>query len=252
MILDRVTMTGADDSVCPEQLLDISAEYPFVEWGILVSESQTGRRRFPSRDWMRDLIHLANGLGDGWGFKLSLHICGKWVRNICKGDFSILDEVLPGGAGHKLWGCFQRVQLNFHAYEHLIDDPAFTESLRRHCDGKQVIFQCDGVNDHLASAAYDDGIDAVPLYDRSGGAGVLPGEWPNGLAGIYCGYAGGLSPENVAEQIPLIEQAAVDRRIWIDAETHVRTPDDREFDLQRVVTFLHAAHPFVTTEELPV
>ena len=32
-ILDRVTITGADDSVRPTDLLELSREFPFVEWG---------------------------------------------------------------------------------------------------------------------------------------------------------------------------------------------------------------------------
>ena len=37
MILDRVTITGADDSIHVEQLAELSQAYPYVEWGILVS-----------------------------------------------------------------------------------------------------------------------------------------------------------------------------------------------------------------------
>ena len=34
-----VTITGADDSIQPSQLLDLQKEFPFVEWGILLSRN---------------------------------------------------------------------------------------------------------------------------------------------------------------------------------------------------------------------
>jgi hypothetical protein len=37
MRLKTVTITGADDAVDPEELLQIQQRYPFVEWGILLS-----------------------------------------------------------------------------------------------------------------------------------------------------------------------------------------------------------------------
>ena len=245
MILDRVTVTGADDSTEIMDLVELSDEFPFVEWGILVSGSQQGGPRFPSQKWLENLRIVA--MSPGCRMRLSLHICGRWVRDICAGKFTVVTEVLEG-ASTSFWEQFQRIQLNFHAYAHLIREPEFADSLRLWCSRQQVIFQCDGVNDHLASNAYDDGINAVPLYDKSGGAGVLPGEWPKPMAGIYSGYAGGLAPHNVSDElahrIKLV--CREEDRIWIDCETHVRSDADRTFDLGRVRAFLEAAKPHVT------
>lgn len=53
-MLRRVTLTGADDTVSPHELAALSARYPFVEWGILVSRCppEHGRHRFPSLPWL--------------------------------------------------------------------------------------------------------------------------------------------------------------------------------------------------------
>lgn len=249
MILDRVTVTGADDSVKPLDLLRLSERFPFVEWGILVSGSQQGGARFPSQQWLGDLRLFALGVPADQ-LQLSMHVCGRWVRDICEGVFTtLLAEVLPNEMGYSLWSRFQRVQLNFHAYAHKIKAPAFYDALRRMCGGQQVIFQCDGVNDHLVLTADENGEDVVPLFDKSGGAGVVPGEWPRPIRNrrLYTGYAGGLAPHNVVDELMRI--AAVtepDDRIWIDCETHVRSEDDRRFDLGRVVAFLEAVEPHVT------
>ena len=50
-MLTRVTITGADDAVDPGALVALSAEFPFVEWGILFSKSREGEARYPSAEW---------------------------------------------------------------------------------------------------------------------------------------------------------------------------------------------------------
>jgi hypothetical protein len=124
----------------------------------------------------------------------------------------------------------------------------------------QFIFQIDGdgQNAHLNSlfAVLDraSGIDIVGLFDVSGGAGILPGAWPKPFFMLddeqydYHGYAGGLGPDNLTEQIPLITKSADGARHWIDMESGVRSKNDVEFDLAKVRRCLEIAKPFV---ELP-
>ena len=223
MKLDRVTMTGADDSVRPEQLSEVSQDFPFVEWGILLSASSIGSPRFPSMNWLMALARVSH-------LSLSFHVCGRWVREICNGNwtplFTNVGPVLELG---------RRVQLNFHSCLHLVI-PGFVDAAKSRCQAHdwQLIFQCDGVNDYLVSNVYDDGLDAVPLYDKSGGAGILPGEWPIAMKGIYSGYAGGLGPDSLESELPAIATAAGEERFWIDMETKVRSSDDRAFNLDAV------------------
>ena len=76
---------------------------------------------------------------------------------------------------------------------------------------------------------------------------MLPERWDHPLAktAIPCGFAGGLSPENVASQIEKILPVVGETPFWIDAETHLRSDDDRRFDLERVRRFLEEARPYV-------
>lgn len=228
--LRQVTLTGADDSTDPRKLIALSRGYPFAEWGILLSHSAAGTPRFPSSAWISRFLNMAAGMLP----PLCLHICGRWVREICKGRWNglLLEHT-------RTLRCVQRVQLNFHsAAHHLVPD--FGQVAKEVTDAlgvRQVIFQCDGVNNHLVRAAAEDGLTAVPLYDRSGGAGILPPTWPLGMPGVYNGYAGGLGPDNVLEQLPKI--AAVARGPhWIDMETHVRSDNDRVFDLDKCAQVL--------------
>lgn len=62
MILDKVSITGADDSVNPKDLVELSEEFPFVEWAILLSKSRMRSNRYPSLNWMYDLKQFAPNL----------------------------------------------------------------------------------------------------------------------------------------------------------------------------------------------
>jgi len=240
MILDRVTVTGADDSVTPEDLIGLSVRFPFVEWGILLSKNNEGSFRFPTRIWIENLVNQINQLSFHKP-KLSGHICGRWVRDICEGQWTIATEV------SHLLHAFQRLQLNFHAQVHSLNKRKFFYGSMEFLDkyNSELIFQMDDVNNALLYEAKELGIVPSPLFDLSGGAGILPSYWPAAKE-FYTGYAGGLSPDNVTEQIEKIKLVAPNSRIWIDVERRVRSEDDSRFDLDKVYRFLEAAEPFVT------
>lgn len=234
MKLDRVTVTGADDSIDPRELIKLSIRYPFVEWGILLSRSQEGKARFPSVNWMVDLEHIA----EDWDAKFSGHLCGQWVRALLRGSNRFVTE------RPYLSQMFQRVQLNFHAEPHDVTEGELIARLRE-WNREEYILQFDNVNNLLLGALWHGGLRATPLFDLSGGAGVEPLEWPAPI-GEYCGYAGGLHPDKLAAQLERIALAAGRSRIWIDVETHVRSNEDKQFDLGKVEQFLAIAEPWVT------
>src|SRR6185437_14134720 len=216
MNLDRVTIIGPDDSIRPSELSRLSHEYPFVEWGILVSGNNTasiGTPRFPSWDWLMEVRELARR----GALSLSLHVCGHWTRQLLLGHVSIAPLLTEASV-------YKRMQLNFHAENTQCIAPKFFAALRT-LNPRQFIFQIDGANgnQHLESlyAENDDGsVDAVPLFDISGGAGILPAQWPKpqymstDTDHCYHGYAGGLGPDNLETQLPLIAEAAGNTRIW--------------------------------------
>jgi len=174
-----------------------------------------------------------------------MHICGRLVR-----------QILVGETPQDLWtffDAFQRAQLNFHAEDVEWDTNKLRSALEDFSDDgqREFIFQIDGNHgeDILRETIKDDSFDVscVPLFDLSHGAGVLAAEWPSPLFRCtYHGYAGGLGPDNLAEQIPLIGKAAGETPIWIDMETKVRSDSDRQFDLAKVRQCLEIAKPFIT------
>lgn len=231
-MLDRVTITGPDDGTDFNRLIEISEAHPFVEWGILASASQEGNPRFPSRKWFKTIKPEAK-------LNLSLHLCGRWVRDLLLGDITFPTEILEP---------FQRVQLNFHAENTPCAPDRFAKALQN-LGPRQFIFQIDGAhgNTHLyAAQRANPELSLVPLFDISGGAGILPEFWPQPQPEFsYHGYAGGLGPDNLLTQIPLILQAAGNSRIWIDMETKVRSADDKVFVLDKVTNCLEQSSRFI-------
>lgn len=222
----NVTMTGADDSVTPADLFKISKTYPFVEWGILVSRNSQGKNRFPSLEWMDKLAKENMALER---INLSCHLCGAYVKEFLMGSDRFVKEIGP------LWAHFKRVQINTHGVAHQFDKKGLIEILNKYHD-KEFIFQYDNVNTKLLAPAGESKAHIATLFDLSHGTGVSPLKWPTPIQGVKCGYAGGLSPENVAAQLTNINYANRSgvNDIWIDMETHVRSDNDLRFDLDKV------------------
>ena len=245
MKLDLVTMTGADITTHPKDLLELSNKYPFVEWGILISKNRSSINvpRYPSIEWVKNYLFEFNQKGLD---KLSCHICGSWVRDLLKGDDTVFQE-MPF-----LLDIFNRFQLNFHAEKVSCDLGAFINLLNKY-PTKHFIFQIDGENGNkifdevLKTNSPGRNFDAYPLFDISGGQGILPDEWPSFIKSAgYNGYAGGLGPENLREQLEKIQDTVdEDDRIWIDMETKVRSNNDFTFDLEKVEKCLKIAKDFM-------
>lgn len=240
MPLTRVTITGADNGTDPKELLELWNEFPFVEWGILIG-SKTGFR-FPGRDWISSLCAAREQTGNL--MPLALHVCGGFLREIAAGK-STLEQFL----GSQLYA-FGRIQLNWHGES---QGPQTSENvLGAFCRldsgfgwDPTIIFQLDGVNDDLFRGAARRFL-CCGLFDRSHGAGLIPGEWPQASTEMACGWAGGLGPENLAEELPKIsEKAFAVMQFWVDMETKVRSDDDSRLDLEKVRKCLQIAEPFV-------
>ena len=235
-----VTITGADYSILPERLFSISEKFPFVEWAILISRKSIGQHRFPPMHWIKELLRLNNEsiLHNKGSLNLSLHLCGSYVSELLAADSDFIDGELD-----EIWNAFSRVQINTHGEKHFIDRD-FTDILNQYPD-KEFIFQYDLVNTFMLELAMEAGVNCSALFDLSHGTGVLPDQWPALLEGVKCGYAGGISPENIKQVCTDVSKITGDVETWIDMETHVRSLDNKQFDIAKVIRCLQTATDFV-------
>jgi len=246
--IKTVTVTGASDDTEFDDMIKIQQEFPFVEWGILYSNRVAGKnKRFPSNDWLRELDKFNETSNQ---LNLSVHLCGEAVNKVLTNFY--LDNNVCGNLNCSLkddLGCrsifnfiFQisglnRVQINTHGEKHEYDIRVI-EKYIAFSPHIQFIAQYDNVNNYIHELNDLGYSNISALYDLSHGAGVLPDSWSKPLNDIFTGYAGGLSVDNLEEQLSKLD-SLIDTPIWIDAETWLRTEDN--FDLNKVVRFLEIA-----------
>ena len=204
-MLDRVTITGADDNTPVEGLLKLSARFPFVEWGVLVSKSREGLARYPTRGWCAE---FARAVKDAGNARVSMHVCGAWARQMFAGQLSWTELPLVCRVAN-------RVQIN--GVPESNNPPDW--GLRPHI----VQYPQSGGFFDIATRQY--GLNVYPLFDASGGRGEhAPDTWTD-LPEPYVGYAGGISPDNVEDSVRRIT-AIRSLPFWIDMEGQVRDEKD--------------------------
>jgi hypothetical protein len=247
MHLTHVTITGADDDVDQFDLFDLSVRFPFVEWGVLFSQSKAGVPRYPSWDWVLGLAEMKKTIKHKTP-KFSAHLCGKWVSDALTGRISIFNNE------PELNRLFHRIQLNCgkSRLKEAIENKDLWRAAMR-------VSQSVILGGNYGNLKLDLGRCSLsgvyPLFDASGGHGKKPKDWPLPFSetkteGVvqkkhtqFCGYAGGLGPDNVAEELDRIEHVVGHVSVWIDMESGVRTKD--KFDLNKVEEVLEKSARWV-------
>lgn len=218
------TLTGIDESVPLDALLEMRRRHPYVEFGVLYSTKQQGIGRYPS------LLHirkLALAAAENKGLNLALHVCGSAVG----------DLLAERGQVTELAQHFPRVQINMIAGAH---DLQFVCGLLDRMEHQTVITQHNNTNKGLWRSLSHKANHAV-LFDESGGKGLEPEAWESPLDIVSekppfvahnptCGYAGGLGPDNIAQHLRLVGKVTHGKPFWIDLESSLRNSADR-FDL---------------------
>ena len=80
---------GADDTVDPAALREISEQHGWVEWGILFRPDNAGSPRFASDEWLTRLGQV-NSAGR---MRLAGHLCATHVDDLLRGDTSFVRKL---------------------------------------------------------------------------------------------------------------------------------------------------------------
>lgn len=205
-----VTVTGVDVMTNLEKLPK------GIEYAVLYSETSENKKRCPSRTYVGYLLRDLKQLGH----KCAVHICGGAAKKaLIRGQLS--DVVSSAG----------RIQVNG-----LLDARTVSELCsvyRQHT----IIVQYFEDNAGLLSVTARN---LEFLVDGSGGRGWLPRSWVRPSTTNRVGFAGGLRPSNISNELARISSAARGNSFWIDVESGVRDEDDW-LDVGLVSKFLAAA-----------
>lgn len=230
MEINRVTITGADDKTEIDSLVRLSAQYEFVEWGILFSRSKSGSPRYPAGQWTERIMNRAGDLA------ISAHLCGAYAKAIMeKQDFELFERL----------SAFKRFQINFNfSFSAMHNLEAVIAWAQAHPE-TSIIFQYNRSN---KPALYRLMVQSSPenihlLYDSSGGRGKALTDIQNPFP-RYTGYSGGFGPENIISVCKAIEDNLGGEDVWIDMESRVRTDDN--LDMEKVEKVLERTSLYIS------
>jgi phosphoribosylanthranilate isomerase len=126
-------------------------------------------------------------------------------------------------------------KINLNSVQSLLHRPEFIIQYRGRDEEKSIVKDIPSFNSESKNSF-------AVLFDASGGKGLLPENWLPPFSGMRCGYAGGLNPDNLQEQLVKIAKIANGQSVWADMETGVRT--DNRLDLEKVRRCLEIAKPW--------
>ena len=219
-MLEILTFTGIDESTNLDEVREISAQYPQVEFGILYgSQSGMDNPIFPS-------VELVRRFRDLGGIRTAIHLCGQWAR-VAAGEAPWTPSL------RLLCEGFRRTQINLHGdYKNPNTVELHRASIKRFAEQTatdSVILQHRGTFDNVP--VQHPRIEY--LFDLSEGSGQEGfDQWPEPPAEQRAGYAGGLGSHNIAKAMEFLKQHPT-ARVWLDMERNIRT-DNYLLDLNKV------------------
>ena len=220
--------------------------YPIVEVGVQVS-GQKCSFGSPRYEWLTEVHKLA--VKNKKNVHFALHLNCDWVEMFCAGEKIPELENLLRFKDHKGKPFFSRIQLNFKIDRNKVPPvEKLAEVLKKYTvPGRKFIVSYNEANAAYLKKLYRLFKKVDCLYDSSFGEGKL-GKWKSpcfgNLTKVVQGYAGGLSPENICEEMEKIIAVLPENAVFsIDAENGlkdiVETNDEK--DLSRCVRYIDLA-----------
>lgn len=189
MIYPCITVTGADEKTPIEILKELDAEI-----GLLYTETPNGRNRYPSKDW---IIETSSQIK-----RLAIHICGSKARE------QLVSRRLDDFVQYS-----QRIQVNG-----TLTLKELNTICKRYPD-KIIITQFNNSNHTLTDLDLEN---HSMLVDSSGGRGKSPESWIRPDVDKPIGFAGGLGPDNLREEL---SKMPIKNSWWVDMEGKLRDND---------------------------
>lgn len=195
----KLTLTGIDAHT---RLLNLPRD---IEVGVLFSANPKERHRYPDRMQIQYILGYLGFNRRERGWKIALHVCGEGTRKMLLAE--TMEDVLLG---------VDRIQVNGRVpvdqLQQICKKYSKFEIITQHFDWNLPLLDVRARNHSI-------------LVDGSGGRGKSPDEWHRPETDKRVGFAGGLGPDNLAEQLPLI-QAVAEGDYWIDMESKIRDDAD--------------------------
>ena len=252
MWLKQVTITGVDQFVDYNKLALLSLQYPFVEWGFLLSypaQVASITHNFVNCELV-DKFYTAM-LAYNVYPSIALHVCGDAARVLITGipiadkNYSLdIATILNMPITHYL----DRLQLNFSKKALAVDLDSLSSSiqyLRKTNPRLRIIVQHNKYSKELWKSLYRKGIE-VDLIEKY----IVGSELGSGIEsivesvhGIYCGYSGGARFYDIIEIFKVMQKKG-EGIYWVDCDRAVRDEEGR-MDVDKVEELLKIAKNYI-------
>ncbi|MYM92421.1 hypothetical protein [Duganella vulcania] len=202
---NRITLTGADEKTSIADLVALCKYYPELEVGLLYTAKPEGRHRYPSLEWLHAAASALTG-------RCAIHICGGVARASLRGG--LLTHVTRHAPRVQINGLVTAPELELLAR-------CAQTVITQHCEINMALVHVPIANHQL-------------LVDGSAGRGISPAVWGKPATRKEVGFAGGLGPANIVDEVSRIAQVA-HGAWWIDMEAKLRVDDWFSIDAAREV-----------------
>ena len=196
--------------------------------------------------WVRALVDRLTD--DMCPYNFAMHINGEWCHSVCNGKIpDALKEFFDTQYkfNHIPMPTVRRIQLNMPRETATTLNPYVLKGLIESFPTQQFIIQYNDKTKDAVKKLNETGTQFAALYDASGGNGISPDAWRGPVFDSGAtGYSGGMSPENVADNLTKISAVVpANRDIWIDAEGKLKT--DNKFDIARARQYIQNAESWI-------
>lgn len=231
MRLSKITVSGANEFTDAQALVSLCEKHCLSEIGIQVSGDKA---YFSSARywWIWALCSLASR-----HVQIALHLNKDWAEDFCDGKIPTEVQTLLHN-----FPTIRTIQLNFKiGREKTPDLDTLLDTMKR-CYPRNFVLSYNDSNKEFINRLHDTGFKFACLYDNSFGEGITPDTRPApAFPDIYQGYAGGLSPDNIADELDKIRKVIPSHcDFFIDAEGKLKG-DDGHFSLEKCKQFLDRA-----------
>ena len=247
MFLKTIVCSGINEKNDINDAIEFLKKHKNAEFGVQCSPKKASYHT-PRFDWLKELLYKLHE--QKIENKIALHLNEGFVISFCDGRVpDEISDLLNIGQS------VGRMQLNFKIGREVfssgcVPDIKTLEKTIKMVEAHPIILSASQPNLPFIHKAYHRNMKFDVLFDDSFGEGVVPDvRKPPLFEEVFQGYAGGLSPENIFEEIEKIKKVAKGS-VFIDAEGKLKK--DGHFSFDRAEKFVQNALDSEKENTIPI